>query len=168
MPQRQRRGGLYLRHPDADYRLSSDPGRAGAALCATHGANAARYLTHPEPKSADANGAPCARETIGLLRLRHIHADSYTHIGKEANRLDERETDQLTAADLDEHQLEYGGSENKDWEEIYLPRLRQLGVAVIRGQVTISERRLRDILHGRVSPRSALRCQLERISKYPD
>jgi hypothetical protein len=158
---RLRWANLHL--PGPDYQLSTDPAEPGAALCATHGANAARYLTHPEPKSADATGNPCARDTTGLLHRRHVHADSYTHIGKEANRLDERETGQLTATDLDEHQQEYGRSDD-EWERAHLPRLRRIGSSRIRLQVEISDRRLRDILAGRATPRSALRRQLERPS----
>ena len=47
------------------------------------------YRQHPEPKSLGPDGRPCSRRTNGLLTRRPVQALSLTHIGKEANLLDE-------------------------------------------------------------------------------
>ena len=53
------------------------------------------YEFHPEAKCADSSGAPCSKQTIGLLGRRHVAIDSITYIGKESNRLEEVEEQSL-------------------------------------------------------------------------
>ena len=65
-------------------------------------------MTHPESKSLSPKGQPCERRTIGLLTRRRIRATSYSDIGKEANRLDERTTGLLLLAELEEALTSYG------------------------------------------------------------
>lgn len=91
----------------ADYRITTHPATAGAALVTTHRDNVRRYLTHPETKSTAADGTQCQRNTTGLLRRRPVQAATCVHIGKEANRLDERESGQLDERDLDDAQTVY-------------------------------------------------------------
>ena len=52
----------------------------------------AEYATHPEAKSADLSGEPCRRPTRGLLKRRAVAVRTVTHIGKEANRLEEAQS----------------------------------------------------------------------------
>jgi hypothetical protein len=47
------------------------------------------YRRHPEAKSVGASGRPCTRHTIGALSRRPVRAVSVTHVGKEANLLEE-------------------------------------------------------------------------------
>jgi hypothetical protein len=49
----------------------------------------AAYRCHPEPKSLASDGTPCRRDTSGLLSRRAVEALSITHVGKEANLLEE-------------------------------------------------------------------------------
>src|SRR5207302_7405964 len=58
---------------------------------ATLGDVASNYLVHPEPKFADAEGNPCGRATVGLLRRRHVRVGHIRYTGKDANRLEETE-----------------------------------------------------------------------------
>lgn len=49
------------------------------------------YETHPEPKSADADGLECDRGSVGLLQRRLVHATGVVYIGKESHRVEEVE-----------------------------------------------------------------------------
>jgi hypothetical protein len=49
------------------------------------------YEFHPEAKCSDAAGAPCGKQTAGLLRRRHIAIDAFDYIGRESNKLEEVE-----------------------------------------------------------------------------
>jgi len=54
----------------------------------TYGDVVTEYQFHPEAKCADAFGAPCGRQTIGLLQRRHVKIDLIKCIGKESNSLE--------------------------------------------------------------------------------
>ncbi|MGA2760337.1 MAG: hypothetical protein ABSF08_08475, partial [Candidatus Cybelea sp.] len=48
------------------------------------------YEFHPEAKCADASGAPCDKQTVGLLQRRHVTIEwPPRFIGKESNKLEE-------------------------------------------------------------------------------
>jgi hypothetical protein len=67
-------------------------GNAGTRVAArlkTYGDVVGEYAYHPESKSSDASGAPCGRQTAGLLQRRHVLIGSLRHIGKESNRLED-------------------------------------------------------------------------------
>ncbi|MCW2689593.1 MAG: hypothetical protein JWR37_4483 [Mycobacterium sp.] len=113
---------LDLTSPGRSYRLSTDPSQPGRATIATNTANTGLYLTHPESKSCEPDGLTCSRRTRGVLRRRPVTMASLWHIGKEANRLDERETGQVTAGDLADHQLTYEHHGlSADWHTTVLP-----------------------------------------------
>ncbi len=57
----------------------------------------AAYRCNPEPKSLGLDGHPCRRHTVGALTRRPVHALSVTHIGKEANLLEEIAAGLITA-----------------------------------------------------------------------
>jgi len=57
----------------------------------TYGDVIEAYEYHPEAKCADADGRPCAKQTVGLLQRRHVRIDHITPIGKESNSLEEVE-----------------------------------------------------------------------------
>src|SRR5437899_1222240 len=56
------------------------------------------YEFHPESKCADADGKPCARQTIGLLQRRCIRVEQITPIGKESNSLEDVESGLIHSA----------------------------------------------------------------------
>lgn len=45
---------------------------------------------------ADTNGEACSGQTIGPLYRRHVLIDTLRYIGKEANRLDEVQSGQIS------------------------------------------------------------------------
>src|SRR5216684_7775202 len=49
-------------------------------------------LTHPEPKSAGPDGAPCSRSTVGLLQRQPVIGTRVIYTGKESNRLEDVES----------------------------------------------------------------------------
>lgn len=53
------------------------------------------YEYHPEAKCADSSGAPCSKQSRGLLSRRHVAIDGITYIGKESNRLEQVEEQSL-------------------------------------------------------------------------
>jgi hypothetical protein len=55
----------------------------------TYGEVIEEYAYHPETKCGDATGQSAGRQTVGLLRRRHVRIDSITAIGKESNSLEE-------------------------------------------------------------------------------
>ena len=57
---------------------------------------ARRTPNPPRTKSLGPDGTPCDRETTGLLQRRPVRATTITHIGKEANRLEDRKQDSST------------------------------------------------------------------------
>jgi hypothetical protein len=62
---------------------------ARLARVKSYGDALADYLTHPEPKSAGPDGAPCSRSTVGLLSRRKVYGTRVIYIGKESNRYEE-------------------------------------------------------------------------------
>jgi hypothetical protein len=82
------------------------------------------YRVHPEPKSLGTDGRPCSRATIGLLNRRPVHTLEITHIGKEANLLDEIQAGLIG----DEHEVltEYRAVNDDTWLSIELPALQRV------------------------------------------
>ena len=79
------------------YRItaSGPHGSRTVARVKSYGDVLREYEFHPEAKCADASGAPCTKQTVGLLGRRHVAIDSITYIGKESNRLEEVEEQSL-------------------------------------------------------------------------
>jgi hypothetical protein len=75
------------------YRISttvSSPTRQIARV-KSYGDVLEEYEFHEEAKCADASGAPCGKQTVGLLQRRHVTIGSLHFIGKESNKLEEVE-----------------------------------------------------------------------------
>ena len=76
------------------YRISTTlaTGTRQIARVKSYGDVLEEYEFHPEAKCADANGAPCDKQTVGLLQRRHVTIEWPSHfIGKESNKLEEVE-----------------------------------------------------------------------------
>ena len=123
------------RHSTRSYAITPTPSggyeRDGLVTVKTYRDILAEYATHPESKSADPAGTPCTRRTTGLLERRHVTARTITHIGKEANQLEDvqaglhaRQDDVLNAYD-DTEQLRF---------EAALTRILQQGERPGRGR----------------------------------
>jgi hypothetical protein len=96
------------------------------------------YRTHPEAKSLGPDGRPCDRRTVGLLTRRPVRVAAIHYIGKEANKLDERESGLV--ADLDDVLTEYRNPEQDSFRRLVVPVLRELPVDRIAAAAGVSER----------------------------
>jgi hypothetical protein len=116
------------------------------------------YRTHPEAKSLGPDGRTCTRRTLGLLSRRPVDALSVTHVGKEANLLEE------VAAGLigEEEQVlaEYADLRRNEWQRLVLPVLRELPVRQAAEAAGLSERAVQELRSGRSQPRPQARLRL--------
>ena len=101
------------------------------------------YRTHAEPKSLGPDGKRCDRETIGQLTRRHVVPFGIRYIGKESNKLEEREAGLVGA---DDALNEYRNSEHDPFAQLAVPALRKLAdelkltIAQIAAGAGVSER----------------------------
>ena len=143
--------------------VSLDPAEPGTATLETFATMAAAYASHPEPKSLGPDGLPCHRGTRGVLTRRHVTPAGLVHIGKEANRLEDREAGLLTEQDLEDFQAVYTTPTPTNWADT-LQVLRHLDARLLAEQSGVSQRRLRDILNSTATPHSGLRDRLRAIA----
>ena len=140
-----------VRHPESGtYRITTRDGRPGMARVDTFRDVLAKYESHPEAKSLGPDGLPCDRAAVGLLQRRPVTVGKITLIGKESNRLEEREAGELTREDRDQWLTTY--EDHDEWYRVVLPRLRESGVKYVAQTLGISERRARDVLSGKALP----------------
>jgi hypothetical protein len=145
-------------HPAFTFQISTRQDRPGMAKVETFADMAAKYGTHPEFKSCDGGGERCTRATVGLLQRRHVTVGRIDLIGKESNRLEEREAGELTREDSDQWLTTY---EDRDgWYRIHLPQIRKIGLRQVALKTGMSERRTRDVLQGLSFPRLSHRAAL--------
>jgi hypothetical protein len=90
------------------------------------------YLTHPEAKSLSPEGAHVTGSTTGILQRRPITPlGSIKLVGKESNKLEEREVGYLT--EEHEYQIIYSDVEADEWRDLVRPVLTHMdGVATAR------------------------------------
>lgn len=90
------------------------------------------YEFHEEAKCADARGAPCDKQTAGLLRRRHVTIEwEPRFIGKESNKLEELE--EGSVPDAGDVHTEYLDPRRDEWQTKWLPLLRTTAVAEVEG-----------------------------------
>jgi len=155
---------LDAHHPAlGPFRISIRPDRPGVAKVETFSDMAAKYGTHPEFKSCDAEGQPCTRATVGLLQRRRVTVGRIVLIGKESNRLEERESGDLTREDADQWLTTY--EDHDEWYRLVLPRLRHLRSGVVADLIGMSRRRTRDVLKARSLPHPRHRRLLTALSE---
>lgn len=118
----------------------------------------ASYPFHPEAKSLGPDGLPCGRQTVGLLGRRPVRPLSVVYIGKEANRLEDREAGLVH--DLDEVQAEYRAGTEGD--EAFRQVLRQIPSTRLAKLSGVSASLIRDIRSGRRRTTTKTRAALER------
>jgi hypothetical protein len=128
------------------------------------------FRRHPEAKAADSEGIPCTEETRGVLFSLSLESDGAIRIGKEVDRLDE---DEGTSLDND-GPLEYDDKAKRKrvrcfeglWSAVeYLAQFPQGEIAKRLG---ISERRWRDILKRKSTPRrKTQRAIISLAMEYP-
>jgi hypothetical protein len=87
------------------------------------------YEFHEEAKCADASGAPCGKQSIGLLSRRHVTIEwPPIFIGKESNKLEEVEEGGLP--DASDVYTEYPNPRYDEWTTKILPELKQPQISV--------------------------------------
>ncbi len=89
------------------HRLSTAREQAGFAQTANFGTYASTYVGHAETKSNGPDGQPCRSWTAGPLSRRSVLVQHISLIGKEANRLDEREAGLFGIDDTPDPQTTY-------------------------------------------------------------
>ncbi|GEM_PF-183446 len=148
-------GSTYRITPNLDYEaMAFSPERERTAEVVTYRELLRDYRTHPEAKRLGPDGRPCTRETVGLLSPRRVRVGRITHIGKESNELEARESGEIT--DIDEVQNIYLDTHDDCLRDmlVHLPR------RPFAKLVGISERELRYILTGDVAPGAETRAKL--------
>jgi hypothetical protein len=123
-----------------------------------------RFREHPEAKSADRDGKPSGKKTIGLLRRLPVELLCIFHIGKEANLIEQQEEGILLT---DPQAVYLGGGE---WEAIrkWLDRVPTSELSKRSG---VDARRLREYRQGVSRPRperaKAIAEALARMLRFP-
>jgi hypothetical protein len=108
------------------------------------------YEFHPESKCADADGKPCGKQTIGLLRRRHVRIDQIKYIGKESNSLEEVKTGLVHSAET--VYTEYENRERDEWETKIRPELSKVSLSFLAQKTGLSRRMLIDARTGKRRP----------------
>jgi hypothetical protein len=117
------------------------------------------YRRRPEYKSAAIDGSPCGRRTVGLLQRRAVQAIApIEHIGKEANLLDQIAAGITTT---DDETTIYKDPAHDDWNQVFLPLLRQRNVREVAAAVGVDPSTITRLRKGS-HPRPALRMALVR------
>jgi hypothetical protein len=122
----------------------------------------ADYSVRREPKSAGPDGRPCQRDTIGLLQRRPVVACTITHIGKEANNLDEIEAQLIH--DPDDAISDYPDDRRAPWKSLVLPVLRQIPTHEIEKATGLNRSTIKRHKSGQTKPHIATRAKLTRVA----
>jgi hypothetical protein len=108
------------------------------------------YEYHPESKCADSAGQACGKQTVGLLKRRHIQIDQIKYIGKESNHLEAVDAG-LIHCEKNIY-TEYIDQSRDEWQTKILPVLKRLPLSRLIGETGLSRRALLDIRAGRSRP----------------
>jgi hypothetical protein len=110
------------------------------------------YLAHEEAKSLAPDGDPCEPRTSGLLLRRPVLVRTITHIGKEANQLEDTLTGLV--ASQDETLNNYEDPEHAYFRDHVVPILRCLGVRETARRTGYSLAAVHDVLTKDAFPRA--------------
>jgi hypothetical protein len=154
------RGGCALRLSSLDRVRSShcscEPRRAGDVL--------EEYEFHEEAKCADASGAPCSKQSAGLLQRRHVRIEwPARFIGKESNKLEEVE--EGTVQDAGDAYTEYPDPRRDEWVMKILPFLRRAPAQVITNATGITRRTVQRIRNEQTKPTTEHKRCSKRLPK---
>jgi hypothetical protein len=137
---------------------NSDP---RLARVMSYGDVLAEYETHPEPKSAAADGTLCSRTTRGLLQRRPVYATSIVYIGKESNRLEEVEEGLIHSwADVQEV---YQDPKRDSWLTYVVPVLKKI-VRRELARAGLSDSQIKRLRNGHCRPSPKTRLILTRTA----
>lgn len=116
----------------------------------TYGDVLGDYEFHAEAKCADADGNPSGKQTVGLLKRRHVRIDQIKHIGKESTGLEEVEAGLIQSAQ--NVYTEYADPKRDEWQTKILPALKQAPLPVLMKMSNLSHTMLTDARAGRKKP----------------
>jgi hypothetical protein len=116
----------------------------------TYGDVLREYEFHPESKCAGANGNVCGKQTVGLLRRRHIRVEQIKYIGKESNSLEEVGSGLIHSAQS--VYTEYPDPRRDTWQTKVLPALRKAPLTQLANKSGMSLSALKEIRAGRSRP----------------
>jgi hypothetical protein len=119
------------------------------------------YRVRTEAKSLGPDGQPCGRRTEGLLSRRPVRALSLTHVGKEANLLEEVAAGVVSAES--DVQVEYRSLSADEWGRFVLPVLREMNVRETAAEAGISPSTFTRIRTG-ARPHEVTRDYLARLA----
>lgn len=166
-PRRWLKMGWLDQYTGAEYRIATtgEHGSKRTARVKTHGELVREYEYHPEPKCAGAGGTICGKQTVGLLRRRHVRIEGIKYIGKESNGLEEVEAGLVQSAES--VYTEYPDRRRDEWTTKVLPAIRQIPLRELQAKSGMSRRALMDLRAGRSRPRpEARRKLLELFEEY--
>jgi hypothetical protein len=125
---------LAIANPAVKFRISAtlSGSTRRIARVKSYGDELEEYEFHPEAKCADADAAPCGKQTVGLLQRRHVTIESVSFIGKESNKLEEVE--EGSVPDAGHVYTEYPNPRRDEWETKWLPMLRSTPVPQLLAQ----------------------------------
>jgi len=122
----------------------------------------ADYLTHPEPKSAAADGSPCSRSDVGLLNREPVFGTRIIYTGKESNRYEDVENESIESWDEVRETFE---DQNVDpWTTFVLPILKLIRCSDLSRQTGKSKRFIKALRNGTRQPSSEVKQVLTRIA----
>ena len=136
-------------------------GSRQTARVKTFGDVLTEYEYHPESKCADGNGEICKKQTVGLLRRRHVRIDEIKYIGKESNSLEEVESGLMHSEE--NVYTEYPDPRRDKWETKIVPALGKLTLHVLEKESRLSRRMLIDARTGHRKPHPRNQELLTRI-----
>ena len=125
--------------------------KRGVTRVKTYGDVFEEYEWHPESKSADADGEPASKQTIGLLQRRHIATDHVICIGRESNQLEDVEAGLVRAND---GYTEYPDPRRDYWDTAVVPALKQISLKAWQRDTGKSAVILIDARRGRRRPQA--------------
>jgi hypothetical protein len=146
------------------YRISTSAlhGSRTMARVKSYGDVLREYEYHPESKYTDVNGAPCRKQTVGLLGRRHIAIDGFVFIGKESNKLEDVEEGGIPSES--DVYTTFNDPRRDEWKTKVLPVLKAMPLRKLIEQSRLSRRALQMIRAGR-TPSPCNRALLVHIAK---
>lgn len=129
-------------------------GTRGTARAKTYDDILREYEFHAESKRADASGNPCKKQSIGLLRRRHVGIGLIRYIGKESNQIEAVESG-LVHSEKQAY-TDYPDPRRDEWQTSILAALKRTPLKVLSDMSGISARELKYLRagHSRPHPRN--------------
>ena len=133
------------------YRITAQAphGSRTVARVKSYGDVLREYEYHPEAKCADANGAPCGKQTVGLLRRRHVAIDGFVlyRQGVESSwRKSKRSASQAKST----FTRVSNDPRRDEWATKILPELRRMTLSELESETDLDRRTLQRIRRGQL------------------